>query len=143
MDVIKISAYIAWSVIIASIYYKSQNFPTPFSDSLSFNQRQLMKSSFPNMKKMGCSTLFLPFIFFILTSKRENNLTTLSAYLAWSMVLSSLFFKMKMSEKNPAFTDSLTSYQLMLKAESTKVRGRAFIRGFIASFLFFVIVNKR
>tara|TARA_Y100000389_G_scaffold195246_1_gene226397 strand:+ start:479 stop:907 length:429 start_codon:yes stop_codon:yes gene_type:complete len=142
MDVIKISAYIAWSVIIASIYYKSQNFPTPFSDSLSFNQRQLMKSSFPNMKKMGCSTLFLPFIFFILTSKRENSITTLSAYLAWSMILSTLFIKMKMSKRDPAFTDSLTSYQLMLKAESSKVRGNAFTKGFVVSLLFFLIVNR-
>ena len=43
--IIKISAYLLWAMIIASIAYKLKNFKTPFSDSLTPEQKKKMKQS--------------------------------------------------------------------------------------------------
>jgi hypothetical protein len=42
---IEISAYVLWAVVLASVAYKFQTFPTPFGDSLSDTQKALVKDS--------------------------------------------------------------------------------------------------
>ena len=45
MDIVKLSAYVLWAYLAACVAYKLQTFETPFSDSLSPEQKALMKQS--------------------------------------------------------------------------------------------------